>query len=286
MERRLFEEFASIAYRQAGIRLGAGKEALVGARIAKRLRALGLTSPKQYLAQLQSSVDGEELIHFLDVISTNFTSFFREPEHFELLSEWVLRRLGQKRIRMRFWSAASSSGEEPYSMAIAIAEVIRDANVDWRILATDISTRILAAAELGCYRQSSLSALPKHLRHKHFARVDPRGADDPLYQISPELRARVVFRRLNLSAPPFPMRGPFDAVFCRNVMIYFDQGVRQRLVSAIERLVAKDGLFLVGHSETLSGVETQFRAIRPSVYCLSSTASQQAGTEACSRGLP
>jgi chemotaxis protein methyltransferase CheR len=266
----LFEQFADIAYRRAGIRLAAGKEALVGARVAKRIRALGLQSPEQYLEHLVADGDGEELVHFLDVISTNFTSFFREPEHFTLLSDLVERRLRQGRTRLRFWSAASSSGEEPYSMALVIAEAIKDAPLNWRILATDISTRILDKAKAGRYPASSLDAVPKHLRSRYFTPVSARGEQDPIYQVNPTLRSQIVFRRLNLSAPPFPMQGPLDAVFCRNVMIYFDLRVRQGLVSGIEQLIAPDGVFCIGHSETLNGIDTGFRPLRPSIYALSS----------------
>jgi chemotaxis protein methyltransferase CheR len=265
---KLFEQFADIAYRRAGIRLAAGKESLVAARIAKRIRALGLHTPDQYLEHLKADGDGEELIQFLDVISTNYTSFFREPEHFGLLSELVTRRLAQGRNRLRFWSAASSSGEEPYTMALVVADAVRDNPVDWRILATDISTRILDKAREGRYPSSSLEAIPRHLRASYFTPVSPKGTAAPVFQVSPALRSSIAFRRLNLSSPPFPMQGPLDAIFCRNVMIYFDRPVRQSLVSAIEQLIAPDGVFVIGHSETLNGIETRFRALRPSIYAL------------------
>lgn len=268
MDTALFNQFAEIAYRRAGIRLGAGKEALVGARVSKRIRALGLTNPSEYLEHLLADGDGDELVHFLDVISTNFTSFFREQEHFELLADLVHRRLREGRTRLRFWSAASSSGEEPYSMALVIADAIRDTPVNWRILATDISTRILDKAREGRYPASSLASVPKHLRSRYFQFIGPKGADDPTYQVTAALRSAVVFRRLNLSTPPFPMQGPLDAVLCRNVMIYFDRRVRQNLVSGIEQLLAPDGIFLTGHSETLNGIDTRLRPVRPSVYAL------------------
>ncbi len=266
MDTALFEQFAEIAYQRAGIRLSAGKESLVGARVAKRIRALGLANAEQYLEHLVEDGDGEELVQFLDVISTNFTSFFREPEHFELLTELVQRRLRQGRTRLRFWSAASSSGEEPYSMALVIADAVRDTPVNWRILATDISTRILDKAQQGRYPASALASVPKHLRSRYFQFVGPKGAEDPQYQVTAALRSAVVFRRLNLSTPPFPMQGPIDAVFCRNVMIYFDKRVRQGLVSGIEELLAPDGIFMIGHSETLNGISTRFRPLRPSIY--------------------
>jgi len=270
VNKELFEQFAEIAYTRAGIRLSAGKETLVGARVAKRLRVLGLPNPKAYLEYLMSDGEGEEIVHFLDVISTNFTSFFREEVHFALLAEFVERRVREGHSRLRFWSAASSSGEEPYTMALVIANALNGAKVDWRILATDISTRILDKAREGRYPASSLAKVPKHLRCKYFSLVGDKHADDPTYEVVDSLRSHVVFRRLNLSAPPFPMPGPVDAVFCRNVMIYFDQRVRQGLISGIERLLASDGLFMIGHSETLNGLNSRFRVLQPSVYALSS----------------
>ncbi|MGC4000676.1 MAG: CheR family methyltransferase [Anaeromyxobacter sp.] len=187
---------------------------------------------------------------------------------FQLLAALVKSRHEEGRGRLRFWSAASSSGEEAYTMAITIADTLADAHVDWRILGTDISTRILVAAEAATYPLSALRDVPKQLRSKYFHPLGSKAAEDPLYQVRDALRKHVTFKRLNLSTPPFPMRGPLDAVFCRNVMIYFDQRVRQGLVSAIEALMAPDGIFFVGHAETLNGLSTRFRALRPSVYVL------------------
>jgi chemotaxis protein methyltransferase CheR len=267
----LFEQFAELAYRRAGIRLGAGKEALVAARIGKRIRTLGLKGPRDYLDYLLTDDQGEEIVHFLDVISTNFTSFYREPAHFPLLGDLVEQRLALGRHRMRFWSAACSSGEEPYTMALSIAERLGDKAADWRILATDISTRILAAAQTGRYPASALKTVPKHLRLRYFESASTKSSNEPLFSIKHDLRNHIAFARLNLSTPPFPMSGPLDVVMCRNVMIYFDHRVRQNLVTAVENLLAPDGIFFIGHAETLNGLHTSFRAIRPSVYVLPSS---------------
>ncbi len=266
LSNRLFRDFAVIAYELAGIHLGVGKEALVEARIAKRVRALGLSGPAQYLECLTSSGAEEELANFLDAISTNYTRFFREPDHFALLAELVESRLRQGQRRFRFWSAASSSGEEPYTMALTVHEALRDTTDDWQILGTDISRRMLAIAREGCYSKSSLESVPTQLLHRYFAPISPRGTENPIFRVNEELRSHVAFRRLNLADPPFPMRGPFDAVFCRNVMIYFDQRVRQGLISAIEKLIGTDGRLFIGHSETLHRVDTRFRHLQPSVY--------------------
>lgn len=261
MDPSLFERFRAIAYEQAGIELRDGKESLVSARVAKRLRALGLETEKQYVEKLEAESDGEELVQFLDVISTNFTSFFREPEHFRQVQASVAGWLAEGQKRFRFWSAASSSGEEPYTLAMTLADSFAEVNVDWRILATDISTRVLALAQAGRYTQQQVQTVPQELARRYL-----RPLGNARVEVDRELAAKIVFARLNLSQPPFPMQGPLDIVLCRNVMIYFDTPVRQRLVSEIERLLRPGGLLMVGHSETLNGLKTGLSVVRPSVY--------------------
>lgn len=262
----LFEKFCEIAYARAGIRLREGKQALVAARVAKRLRALGLTEAAEYLRILEHDADGSEIASFLDVISTNFTSFFREPSHFDRLNEFLTELIRSGRKRIRLWCAASSSGEEPYTLAITCAETIGEANIDWKILATDISRKVIAVAERGVYERAALEEVPRALRTKYFTALACDEDDCERWQVHPRLRARVVFRRLNLANPPYPMPGPLDVVFCRNVMIYFDNPVRQRLILEIERLLAEDALLCIGHSESLNGLQTNLLAIEPSVY--------------------
>jgi len=218
------------------------------------------------LRALQHDPDGSEIAAFLDVISTNFTSFYREPSHFDRVGEFLSERIKSGRKRIRLWCAASSSGEEPYTLAITCAEAIGDANVDWRILATDISRKMIAIAERGIYEEVALKEFPRGLRSKYFTSVKSQDDSCQSWQVHARLRARVVFRRLNLAEPPYPMPGPIDVVFCRNVMIYFDNPVRQRLVLEIERLLAEDALFCIGHSESLNGLHTNLCAIEPSVY--------------------
>jgi chemotaxis protein methyltransferase CheR len=267
----IFQQFSEIAYRRAGIRLGPGKEALVGARISKRMRALGLQTPTDYLEYLLADDSGEEVVNFLDVISTNFTHFFRESEHFELLAQHVRKHITANRSRLRFWSAACSSGEEPYTMALTIADTIGEANINWRILATDISTRVLEKASNATYDDYALRNVPRHIKSKYFHVVEPKSSTNARYRVGDQLRRFVTFKRLNLSSPPFPMRGPIDFIMCRNVMIYFDQHVRQGLISSIESLLAPDGILCIGHAETLNGLKTGLRAVQPSVYVHSSS---------------
>ena len=267
MERKLFARFCDITYEKSGITLKPGKEALVAARVAKRQRVLGIDTAQRYLEYLEADPNGEELVHFLDAISTNYTHFFREMPHFEALAKEVKRwtAAGQKRIRI--WSAASSTGEEPYSIVITVLNTLENPDADFKLLATDISTQVLAKACAGVYQGQQLEPVPASLKSQYFRRIDDKKkGDNDLYEVKAEYKRRVVFKRLNLSKPPFPMPGPLDAVFCRNVMIYFDRTVRQGLISEVERLLKPGGVLFIGHSETLTGITTGLRIETPSVY--------------------
>jgi chemotaxis protein methyltransferase CheR len=266
MEPQLYQRFTALAYEKAGISIRPGKEALVSARVAKRLRALSLADAAAYLAYLEADRSGEELLCFLDVISTHFTSFFREPDHFDLLArdlEGLLAR-GQRRIRL--WSAACSTGEEPWSMAMTALSVAGVEAADVKILATDIAADTLRQAAAGRYAAARVEAVPPALRSRHLVRRPAAAPEDEEYEIGAAARALVSFGRLNLAQPPFPMKGPLDVVFCRNVLIYFDQPTRQRLLSAVESLLAPGGLLCIGHTETLNGIRTGLRMVRPSVF--------------------
>jgi chemotaxis protein methyltransferase CheR len=260
MDPHLVDAFRAIAHEKAGIDIPPGKEDLIAIRVGRRLKALGLTHAKDYLAKLRGDVHGTELVEFLNAISTNLTGFFREADHFELLARDLAERAARTN-RLRIWSAASSTGEEAYTLAMVLTERLGP-SVDLRILGTDISTDVLARAERGHYRVEKLAAVPSALRDRYFRTIDADTAE-----ISVDLRRLVAFARLNLSTPPFPMAGPFDAVLCRNVMIYFDQPVKQRLVAEIEgRLLAPGALFLIGHAESLNGLQTRLTFEAPSVY--------------------
>ncbi len=273
MTPELFQCFAALAYEKAGIHIRPGKEALVAARVAKRQRALSMPDAGDYLRHLESESSGEELTRFLDVISTHFTSFFRENDHFELLAEELSKRLATGARRLRLWSAACSTGEEPYSMAMTALGVkgIEAPGVDLKILATDIALDTLRQAAAGRFGASRLEPVPKALRAQWLTRAPARPPGEKpdaeeQWEVSPRLRAPISFRRLNLAEPPFPMKGHFDVVFCRNVLIYFDQPTRQRLVSAIEGLLPPGGLLCIGHTETLAGLRCGFKMVRPSVF--------------------
>lgn len=264
MDHETFDKYRTLVYEHSGITLAEGKQALVTARVSKRMRELGISCHRQYLDYLQTDNTGEELVSFLDVISTNVTSFYREAAHFDFLTDAIRKWVDQGQRRFRLWSAASSSGEEPYTLAITALEATAGSNVDLKILATDISTRMLRKCWDGVYSEERVKTVPADLRQKYF--TVERNGSEKLYTVKDSLRNVLVFKRLNLSQPPFPMKGPLDAIFCRNVMIYFDNQVRSRLLQDQYRLLKKQGYLMVGHSESLTGLVSSFRSVRPSIY--------------------
>ncbi len=266
MNKTTFNKFRKIVYDECGISLRDNKEALVQARVAKRMRALGIDDYRAYLEFLESDKTGTELIQFLDAISTNVTSYFREPDHFQFVDKTFSQWLAEGQRRFRFWSAACSSGEEPYSLAITLQETLNGkAYVDAKILATDISTRVLDACREARYAKDKLKTVPATLKERYFER-DIDEEKNVFYTAKSALKNLIVFKRLNLSTPPFPMRGPMDIIFCRNVMIYFDNDVRAKLLADMYRLLKPGGYLLVGHAESLTGMVSDFRVVRPSIY--------------------
>jgi len=266
MDRRTFDTFRQLIYDKSGITLGEGKEALVSARVGKRLRALGYDNYKDYLNYLtgESEESEAEFIEFLDVISTNVTSFFRENDHFVFMADYVRKMVEEGRSKIRIWCAASSSGEEPYTLAMTFLENAKGFHGDCKILATDISTKILKMARAGQYTEAKMQGVNPQLRGRYFT-VSGSGADK-VYTVNGTLANMLTFKRLNLSKPPFPMKGPFDLIFCRNVMIYFDNIVRKRLMDEFSRLLRPGGYLMVGHSESMAGMLCDMDTVQPSVY--------------------
>lgn len=247
MDAKVMSRIQELVYEASGIRLKDSKMSMVASRLARRLRALNLADEMTYLNYLEDQLDSE-LVNLIDVISTNVTSFFREAHHFSLIEQAIEGQLAAGQNRFRFWSAACSSGEEPYSLAMTIADVMTahaGKNVDWRILATDISTQVLGRARSAKYALDQLDSIDAARQRRH-VRVTSDG-----FEIASALRQRIVFHRLNLSQPPFPMRGPLDAVMCRNVMIYFDGPVKDGIFNECGRLLRPGGLLMLGHAESL-----------------------------------
>ncbi len=264
MEKRIFDEIRRIVYDVSGINLIEGKEALVSARISKRMRALDIPDFRSYLKYLKNDESGLEMISLIDVISTNVTSFYREQQHFHFLKGAIATWLDEGQRSFRLWSAASSTGEEPYTIAITMLEAMAGSKADAKILATDISTNVLARCEKGTYSEEKVKPVPPILRERYFEME--RVEKEKYYTVKPVLKKMLTFRRLNLSHVPYPMKGPFDVIFCRNVMIYFDNSIRKQLLTEIHRLLRPDGILIVGHSESLTGLNADFKALQPSIY--------------------
>ncbi len=269
LKESLFGQFSDLVYRECGINLHEGKKALLQARLNKRMRATGITSYEAYFQYLTSDSNSGELIHFLDCISTNLTYFFREIQHFDLLRQDLPERLEMKRKnrdnRIRIWSAGCSTGEEPYSLAMCVLSHLDDVQkYDFRILATDISTRVLSVASGGVYSEEKLNKVDADLRRKFFRKLHDNGHNSD-FEVVPLLKRIVSFRRLNLKEQ-FPFKGPFDYVFCRNVMIYFDKTTQESLVRKIADYIAPGGYLFVGHSESLMGLSHPLTYVRPAVY--------------------
>ena len=258
---RHFQTIGKMLYHIAGISLHPGKEGLVRSRLAHRLRALKLDDFDSYLDFLERDKSGAELSNMVDVLTTNKTSFFRENEHFAFLQKDVLPALVSKGAPLRFWSAGCSTGEEPYTLGILLHELLeRGDRGRAKILATDISSRVLAQAKAGRYAEAVAAEVPPELLRRHFTR-GPGGT----WEAGPSLRGLVTFARLNLM-DAWPMRGPFQAIFCRNVMIYFDKPTQETLVGRYYDLLAPGGHLFVGHSESLSGIAHRFTYVQPAVY--------------------
>lgn len=262
MDTRVFERFKTLIYDKSGITLGPQKEALVSARVGKRMRALGIQDVKAYLDFVIDDQSGAELVHLLDAISTNVTSFYREPVHYDVLAKLLAQWRSEGQTKFRLWCAASSTGEEPYCLAMTGLEALGP-DADYRILATDISTRVLHTAREGAYPHAKMHPVPRPLLQKYFELDRSAGQH---YVARDALRRVLSFCRLNLSQPPFPMKGPLDAVFCRNVMIYFDNRVRGALIRDVERLLRPGGYLMIGHSESLAGITTRLENVQPAVY--------------------
>ncbi|MBD3317811.1 MAG: methyltransferase domain-containing protein [Chitinivibrionales bacterium] len=264
MDKSVFNKFRRIVYEASGIHLNDKKEALVSARVAKRMRRLGFSDHRHYLNYIVDDESGTEIVHLLDAVSTNLTHFFREDHHFKFLAEELSAWHASGQRRFRIWSAGCSTGEEPYSIAVTVLETLEGRNADIRILATDLCTEVLGKAIAGEYSTKKMEKVPGGLRSKYFTKKG-RG-EAAVYNVGDRLKSMILFKRLNLSVVPYPMSGPMDAVFCRNVMIYFDNQVRRKLLQEFYRLLKPGGCLMVGHAESLTGMLSGFKTIKPSLY--------------------
>lgn len=260
-----FNLIKDIIYKESGIHLSDMKRALVQSRVMKRLRELRIPNYEEYCSYLTGNYD-VEIVNLINCITTNKTDFFREPRHFDFMREIALpefERAGRKRIRI--WSAGCSTGAEPYTIAITVAEYFQDRKMpDVRILATDIDTQVLRKAEAGIYGAGELANIDIDILKKYFKRG--RGENAGLFKVKDAVRGMTTFGRLNLLDEAYPMKGSFDMIFCRNVIIYFDTASRKKLFDKFSGFLNDDGYLVMGHSETLTGLTSRFGFIGNTIY--------------------
>ncbi|MBT5306460.1 MAG: protein-glutamate O-methyltransferase CheR [Candidatus Scalindua sp.] len=266
-----FEMFRGLIYDTCGISLTLSKKELVKSRLTKRLSTLGIDTFSDYYKYVtKSEKTGKELVQLVDSISTNKTDFFREKKHFDfldtnLLPSLVLSKEKSRNRKLRIWCAAASSGEEPYTLAMTVFNHIKPGDGwDVKILATDISTKVLQKAINGVYDSKLLKDIPPETISSHFSPVLVDKTN--CYKAKDHLKDIITFRRFNLMTEKFPFKYPFDFIFCRNVMIYFDPETQHRLVSKFYDCLPKDGHLFIGHSETLSRSNSNFKYVLPAAY--------------------
>jgi chemotaxis protein methyltransferase CheR len=256
-----FERVRKLIYDHAGIALNPGKRDMVYSRLARRLRATGLQSFQAYLTLLEKN-DPVEWEAFTNALTTNLTSFFREIHHFPVLSDHIAKMKGDHAISL--WCSASSTGEEPYSLAMTMVDLFGSYTPPVTILATDLDTNVLAKAQAGVYPLERLEKMPPEKVKKFF--LKGTGDQAGMARVRPELVKMITFRQLNLLDASYPIRGSFDAIFCRNVMIYFDKQTQYNILQKFVPLLRPDGLLFVGHSESLFHATDIFKLRGKTVY--------------------
>jgi chemotaxis protein methyltransferase CheR len=256
-----FALFRSLIYKIAGISLSDAKKVLLVGRLSRRLRAYEFTSFMQYYRMLSSGENGEELQTMVDLLTTNETYFFREPKHFEFLRDEVLAKHSGA-APFRVWSAASSTGEEAYSIAMTLAEALPRS--PWQVVGSDISTQVLAKAAAGHYSLARTDGIPQNYMHKYCLKGVRAHAGTLL--VNAELRSRVSFCQINLTQPIDSAIGDFDVIFLRNVMIYFDPETKTRVVHNLLPRLKSGGYLIIGHSETLNCITDRVVGVRPTIY--------------------
>ncbi len=264
-----FKKLSSLIYKESGIKLPPVKKVMLQCRLQKRLKHLGINSFKAYIDFLFSG-DGfdSEIIHMLDVVSTNKTDFFREPSHFEFLSQELLPQLyesSNKSLNFRVWSAGCSSGEEPYTLAMVLFEFAEThQGFNFSIFATDISTRILQTAIDAIYKEEKVEGIPLSLKRKYMLRSKDR--QNPTIKMAPHVRAKVTFARLNLMDDYYDTKEVFDIIFCRNVLIYFDRNTQEAVINKLCQRIKPNGYLILGHSESILNMNVPLKQIKPTIY--------------------
>lgn len=265
---RQFRQLSEFIEGEVGIKMPVTKRIMLEGRLRKRLKALGMSAFDQYLEHVFSKDDGE-IVHMIDVVTTNKTDFFREPEHFRYLQERLVPHhipdgWGVEKP-LKAWSAASSTGEEAYTMAIVLSELANEyKGFRYRILGTDISTAVLHTAQKGVYPAGRVVPIDKSLQRKYFMRSRDREAE--LVRVRAELRRNVVFHRLNLMDATYPIQDRFHVIFCRNVIIYFDRPRQEALLRRLCNFLVSGGYLFLGHSESMAGLNLPLVSVAPTIY--------------------
>jgi chemotaxis protein methyltransferase CheR len=256
-----FERVCKLIYEHAGISLKPSKQDMVYSRLVRRLRANGINNFRDYVALLESD-NKVEWEAFVNALTTNLTSFFREPHHFPILAEHLIKQNGRHPLSL--WCSAASTGEEPYSMAMTMVDAFGSFTPPVSIVATDLDTHVLAKAEAGVYPVERVEKLSAEVVKRFF--LKGTGAQSGFVRVRPELRAMITFRQVNLLSDVWPIRGPLSAIFCRNVMIYFDKETQLKILHRFAPLLQPDGLLFAGHSENFHNAAHLFQLRGKTVY--------------------
>jgi chemotaxis protein methyltransferase CheR len=266
-----FQRLSAFIHRVAGIKMPSSKHSMVEGRLRRRVAASGARDFATYCEQIFEQDDtGEEVVHLIDAITTNKTDFFREPQHFEILTTQVLPSLDTARRPLRIWSAACSTGAEPYTLAMVLSDFMTEQRARSRlmptpeILATDLCTTVLQVARLGIYPEAMIEPVPDDLRRRYFMRGKAKQAG--MVRVVPALRAMVRFGQMNLMLPSYPVDAGFDIIFCRNVLIYFDRPTQQAVLRRLCDRLAPAGVLAVGHSEAVHNLNLPLKAIGHTIF--------------------
>lgn len=260
-----FERVRKLIYAHAGISLAPVKQDMVYSRLARRLRALDIQSFAEYLDKLERNPNADEWEKFVNSLTTNLTSFFREPHHFPILAD-TLKKLAAQRRPIKIWCCAASTGEEPYSIAMTVVEALGDRAKDVSIVSTDIDTNVLETARKGVYPIERLEKMSPERLRRFF--LKGAGAQEGYACVRPEIRQMIQFHQLNLLEPNWAVKGPLDIIFCRNVMIYFDKPTQYAILARFAPMLNADGLMFAGHSESFLHAADLFKSLGRTVYAL------------------
>ncbi len=261
-----FEKLSNFIYTRYGIKMPPVKKIMLQSRLQKRLKALKIYSFKDYVNYVFSKEGSEEVIHMMDVVSTNKTDFFREPTHFDFLKQTALPELYNQNIRnLKVWSAGCSSGQEVYTLAIVLSEFAeKNQGFDFSILGTDISTQMLKKAYNAIYPEHEVAMIPLEIKRKYMLKSkDPQ---KKLIRINKKLRQKTKYMRLNFMDENYPVTEKYDIIFCRNVLIYFDRETQEKVINKLCRHLKPDGYFFLGHSETITNIDVPLKQIKPTIF--------------------